>query len=158
MVAVCRVPEEAEVRGRLVAPGMDARLEVRVLYGALLEATVSQWQLHEAQGRAVRSKRRFHYREDVWDGSRRRTAAPNASEALCRPVQPGERAENRDARYSVEVGTVLGPGAAGHCASLPWEISSGPTLVGRSGGNDARPMPEEKADHLIVALKPGKAG
>lgn len=28
----------------------------------------------------------------------------------------------------------------------------------RGGGNDDPPMPEEKSDHLVVAMKPGNAG
>lgn len=31
-------------------------------------------------------------------------------------------------------------------------------VVGRSGGNDARPMRGEKSDHFIVAMKPVKVG
>ena len=31
-------------------------------------------------------------------------------------------------------------------------------LVGLCGGNDRRPMPLEKSDHLVVVMKPGNAG
>jgi hypothetical protein len=52
-------------------------------------------------------------REAMWGRSRRRAAAPNISEALCRPVRSGERAKERDAQSPTEIGAVLGPGAAG---------------------------------------------
>ncbi len=71
----------------------------------------------------------------------------------------GERARQRDAQYpSVAVG-VLEAGAAGHCSTLPQEISIDPTWFGRArGGNDERPMSMEKSDHPIVAWKPGNVG
>jgi len=40
--------------------------------------------------------------------ARGETAAPNGSEALCRPVQMGERADDRDARYPVVLGRYWG--------------------------------------------------
>jgi len=71
----------------------------------------------------------------------------------------GERAGQREARYPTVAGRVGRAGAAGHCSSLPQEISTGPPRSGRwPGGNDELPMPVEKADHLVVAMKPGNAG
>jgi hypothetical protein len=49
-------------------------------------------------------------REAVWGRSRRRAAAPNVREALCRPGRSGERAMERDAQNPTEIGAVLGPG------------------------------------------------
>ena len=65
-------------------------------------------------------------RDGVWDGSRSRTAAPNASEPLCKPDRPGERVSKRDAQNPTEVGAVMGAGAAGHPLFLPREICVGP--------------------------------
>lgn len=88
-----------------------------------------------------------------------RTAAPNASEPLSRLPGLGECAHQHDARYPTVAVEVLEAGAAGHCLTLPQEISIDPTLVGRAkGGNDECPMSVEKSDHFIVASKPGNAG
>ncbi len=98
-------------------------------------------------------------REAVWGGSRRRTAAPNASEPPSRLVRPGKCAFQHDAQYPTEVGAVVGVGAAGHCSPLPREVSMGPPRSGSVGeGNDACAKPMEKSDHLVVAMKPGNAG
>ena len=76
----------------------------------------------------------------------------------------GECAFQHDARYPTESGMVMGAAAAGHCQSLPQEISRGPRLresgvSGRvHGGNDVRATPVEKSDHPVVARKPGNAG
>jgi hypothetical protein len=88
-----------------------------------LEATASRRQLHA--GRASRDNPAWR-REAVWGRSRRRAAAPNVSEALCRPGRSGERAKERDAQNPTEIGAVLGPGAAVHPVSLPWEVCMGP--------------------------------
>ena len=71
----------------------------------------------------------------------------------------GKCAWQHDARFPTVAGTVLGAEAAGHCSSLPQEISTGPSPSGRvRGGNDARPKPVEKSDHPIQVMKPGNAG
>lgn len=71
----------------------------------------------------------------------------------------GERARQRDARFPIVVGGVFEAGAAGHCSTLPQEISMGPACAGRAReGNDERPMSMEKSDHPIVASMPGNAG
>jgi hypothetical protein len=88
-----------------------------------LEATASRRQLHA--GGASRDNPAWR-REAVWGRSRRRAAAPNVSEALCRPGRSGERAKERDAQNPTEIGAVLGPGAAVHSVSLPWEVCMGP--------------------------------
>jgi hypothetical protein len=108
-------------------------------------------------------------REAVWGRSRRRAAAPNVSEALCRPGRSGERAKERDAQNPTEIGAVLGPGAAVHPVSLPWEVSMGPRRApiarerwgasGRpEGGNDDRPTSMQKSDLFVGAWKLVKAG
>ena len=104
-------------------PGMDPGLEVQVLCGA-------SWKQPQAEGNctqdgASRDNPAWR-REAVWGRSRRRAAAPNVSEALCRPGRSGERAKERDAQNPTEIGTVLGPGAAVHPVSLPWEVCMGP--------------------------------
>ena len=71
----------------------------------------------------------------------------------------GECARQHDALYPTVTGVVLGTGAAGHCSSLPQEVSMDPCRGGRArGGNDKCPKSLEKSDHPIVALKPGNAG
>jgi len=88
-----------------------------------LVATASRRQLH-AESAVVR--RQSWRREAVWGRSPRRTAAPNASEALSRPGRPGERAFERDAQNPTEVGAVMGTAAAGHPVFLPREVCMGP--------------------------------
>ena len=77
------------------------------------------------QGYAV-VRRQLWRREAVWGRSPRRTAAPNASELLDRPFQPGERAFERDAQNPTEAGAVMGAAAAGHPVFLPREVCRGP--------------------------------
>ncbi len=89
--------------------------------------------------------------------ARGETAAPNASEALCRPDQLGERAKDRDARYPVEL--VRYWGRERRDIEHPYPGRSLRVRTGRAqGGNDARPKLGEKSDHPIVAVKPVKAG
>ena len=81
---------------------MIERLEVKVLCGA------SQRQ-PRVEGSCMRPNlaektRRGLSREGVWDGSRRRTAAPNASEPLRRLSDLGECASQHDARYLTVIG------------------------------------------------------
>ena len=107
----------------LGVPGMDPGLEVQVLCGA-------SWKQPQAEGNctqvgASRDNPAWR-REVVWGRSRRRAAAPNVSEALRRPGRSGERAKERDAQNPTEIGAVLGPGAAVHPVSLPWEVCMGP--------------------------------
>jgi hypothetical protein len=97
-------------------------------------------------------------REGVWDGSRIRTAAPNASEPLRRLLGPGQACSPTRCPISDRGRGVLGAEAAGHCFILPQEISLGP-LDGRpEEGNDDWSMLREKSDRPIVAMKPGNAG
>ena len=93
----------------------------------------------------------------------RQIAASNESEVPLRLACQGERARQCDALY---------PDVAGQY----WERSRRDTLrpypkrsplilggggkgeVGFDGGNDTSPKSEEKSDHLVVAMKPVKAG
>ena len=120
---------------------------------------MSQGQLHEGMGRrAVESPSR----EAVWGGSRRRTAALNESEPLCRPVWPGERAYERDARDP----TVGQDGTGGRRGGTSSVLTRGDLhgSVARQrggsgfGGNDGPAMPMEKSEFPIVARRPEKAG
>src|SRR6516164_9787785 len=77
--------------------------------------------------------RRWGRRETIRPGAARScgeeaggAAAPNVSEALRRPGRSGERAKERDAQNPTEIGAILGPGAAVHPVSLPWEVCMGP--------------------------------
>ena len=136
-------------------PGMDPGLEVQVLCGA-------SWKQPQAEGNctqvgASRDNPAWR-REAVWGRSRRRAAAPNVSEALCRPGRSGERAKERDTQNPTEIGAVLGPGAAVHPVSLPWEVCMGPRSGRLEGGNDDRPTSMQKSDLFVGAWKPVKAG
>ena len=106
-----------------------------------LVATASWRQLHAVTAVVRRQSWR---REAVWRRSPRRTAAPNASEPLCKPDRPGERVSKRNpsadhssqlrwpeplvsfAQNPTEAGAVMGAGAAGHPVFLPREICVGP--------------------------------
>jgi hypothetical protein len=97
-------------------------------------------------------------REGVWNGSRSRTAALNASEPLRRLLAPGQACLSTRRPISDRGRGVLRAEAAGHYFILPQEISPGP-LSGRSEeGNDDRSMLGEKSDRPIVVWKPGNAG
>ena len=123
----------------------------------LSEATASQRQLHETKA--------GNMTPDVY------AARPCGMEAVGEPqrrtqVNPcagrpglGKCARQHDARYPIEVGTVFGAAAAGHCSSLLQEISMGPPQGGSAhGGNDGCAMPMEKSDHPVVAVRPGNTG
>lgn len=69
-------------------------------------------------------------REGVWDGSRKRTAAPNLREPSSRLAGLGKCAAQHDARYPIRGQQVRRAVAAGCCSTLPQEISSGPATVG----------------------------
>jgi hypothetical protein len=97
-------------------------------------------------------------REGVWDGSRSRTAAPNASKPLGRLLGPGQACSSTQRPISDRGRGVLGAEAAGHCFILPQEISLGPPDGRPVEGNDHRSTPREKSDRPIVAVKPGNAG
>lgn len=82
-----------------------------------------------------------------------------SSELLNRPVQPGQRASERDARNPTEAGAVKGAAAAGNSMFLPWEVCMGPfRTVGWEKVSDDRPTPMQKSDLSIIAMKPVKAG
>ena len=97
-------------------------------------------------------------REGVWDGSRSRTAAPNASEPLCRLLGPGQACSSTRRPISDRGPGVLRAEAAGHCFTLPQELSPGPQCGRLEEGNDDQSMLGEKSDRPIVVTKPGNAG
>ncbi|MDT5391650.1 MAG: hypothetical protein QOE04_5291 [Mycobacterium sp.] len=119
-----------------------------------LVATASWRQLHAVTAVVRRQSWR---REAVWRRSPRRTAAPNASEPLCKPDRPGERVSERNAQNPTEAGAVMGAGAAGHPVFLPREICVGPPSGRPEGGNDDGTTPMQKSDSFIVATKLVKA-
>jgi hypothetical protein len=103
------------------------------------------------------TKRRLS-REGVWDGSWMRTVALNASEPLSKLSEPGLVCAATRRPISDRGRGVLRAEAAGHCFTLPQEISSSPRDGRLEEGNDDQPMLGEKSDHPIVAWKPGNAG
>jgi hypothetical protein len=82
-------------------------------------------------------------REDVWDGSRIRTAAPNASKPLSRLLGPGLACLPTRRPISVRGRGVLGAEAAGCCFTLPQELSLGPHDGRPEEGNDDWSTPRE---------------
>ncbi len=102
-----RSPTRCAWHGHWIGGGSPLRGE--------MVATASRRQLHAA---SVVVRHRCWRREAVWGRSPRRTAAPNASEPLCKPNRPGQRVCKRDARTPSEAGAVLGAGAAGHSVNL----------------------------------------
>ena len=97
-------------------------------------------------------------REGVWDGSRSRTAALNASEPLRRLLGLGLVCLATRRPISGRVRGVLRAAAAGHCFTLPQEISPGPLRGRWEEGNDDLSTLGEKSDRLIVVSKPSNAG
>jgi len=106
----------------------------------LLTTTISQRQLHQC--------------EVVWRRSRRRTAAPNASEPLCRLDRPGERAMDRDAQQSA-VGRLGNGGGSGGTSNV---LTRGDLWrrhdvgVGKEATTTRLQLPE-KSDPFVVAMK-----
>lgn len=131
-------------------------MEVKVLYGPLLEGTMSRRQLHEAQrveptpvvsaartcGMEARGKPQHRAKANP------REAGPTWASVL-RNATPGIQ-PRRDG---------IGDGGGGTLLILTLGDLSGSAGSGRpQGGNDARPMPGEKSDRPIVASKPGNSG
>lgn len=71
---------------------------------------------------------------------------------------PGQACRSTRRPVSNRGRLVLGAVAARSHSSLLQEISSGPATVGPKKAFDEGPMPEEKSDRPIVAMKPAKAG
>ncbi len=153
-----------------VAPGMGAELEVKVLYGSLLEETMSRRQLHEAErGDARRRKRRHAAIRDA--ASARASARSCGVEALGAP-QHRTKVKLRKAfdAWVSALPSVMpdiqsrhrgsGDGGGGTLCVLTRGELHGPVRCGRRGeGNDDPPIPfVEQSDHLIVVTKPGNAG
>ena len=130
-----------------------------------LEATASRRQLHA--GRASRDNPAWR-REAVWGRSRRRAAAPNVSEALCRPGRSGERGTRRPKSNRDRSGIGAGSGSTssvltlgglhGSAKGTPTRVSDGVRSGRPEGGNDDRPTSMQKSDLFVGAWKPVKAG
>ncbi len=152
-----------------IAPGMGAELEVKVLYGSLLEETMSRRQLHEAErGVALRRKRRRAAIRDA--ASARKSARSCGMEALDAP-QHRTKVKLRKA-FDAWVSALpsatpdiqsrhrgSGDGGGGTlCVLTRGDLHRSMRCGRRGGGNDDPPTPVEKSDHLIVVMKPGNAG
>ncbi len=152
-----------------IAPGMGAELEVKVLYGSLLEVTMSRRQLHEAERGGAFRRRRRH--AAIRDAATARTSARSCGmEALDAP-QHRAKAKLRkafDAWASALPSATpdiqsrhrgSGDGGGGTlCVLTRGELHRSARCGRRGGGNDDPPTPVEKSDHLIVVMKPGNAG
>jgi hypothetical protein len=145
-------------------------LKVEVLYGSLLEETVSRRQLHEAErGAVTRRDRRLAVLI--------REAAPGrASVRSCEMEardEPQHRAKAKlrkavDAWVSVRVNVTpdiqsrhrgSGDGGGGTLRALTQgDLFSSAASGRREAGNDDPSMAGEKSDHLVVVMKPGNAG
>ena len=100
------------------------------------------------------SQRQLHRREGVWGRSWRRTAAPNASEPLCRQDRPGERAYNRDAQQPAVGRLGSGGGSGGTSNVLTWGDLWRRHDVGvGKEATTTRLQPPEKSDPFIRAMK-----
>lgn len=152
-----------------VAPGMYTELEVKVLYGTLLEVTMSRRQLHEAERRTGdRRQRRSSVSRDA--ASARASARSCGMEALDEP-QHRTKVKLRKA-FGVWVSVPanatpdiqtrprgIGDGRGGTlCVLTQGDLYESTWCGRRGGGNDDPPMPVEKSDHPVVVLKPGNAG
>jgi hypothetical protein len=135
------------------APGMIEWLEVKVLYGALVEATVSIRQLHKGRRFQMEPRPESARMCGMEAGSepRRRTKVKSRKAGLGWVSVLGNATP-----VSSRGRTVLGTAAAGSCSSLPWEISPSPRC-GREPGN-RHSMLGEKSDHPIRVVRPGNAG
>jgi len=132
-----------EPGGRPCALNMDDRLGVKVPCRV-------RW-------RQLRAKGNCTFREGVWRGSRRQTAAPNASKPSEGRPGGGERARQRDTQHPTVARTVMGEGAAGHWSSLLQEISIDPRgAVGSEEETTRIRKSVEKSDLLIRARKRSK--
>ena len=100
------------------------------------------------------SQRQLHHREVLWGRSWRRTAAPNASEPLCRQDRPGERAYNRDAQQPAVGRSGSGGGRGGTSNALTrgdlWRRHD--VGVGKEATTTRLQLPE-KSDPFVVAMK-----
>ena len=122
------------------------------------ESHTSQRQLHTSEHRCDGSNWTAG-REAVWGGSRRRAAALNGSEPLCRPVWSGQRAYERDARNPGVDQDGSGGRSGGTVNALTRGGLYGSAKGGRwEGRKDDLPMPVEKSESFIVAMRPVKAG
>ena len=139
-------------------PGMGIELGGGSPLRSLLETTVSQRQLHTSEHRCDRSNWTAG-REAVWGGSRRRAAALNGSEPLCRPVWSGQRASERDARNPAVDQDGSGGRSGGTVNALTRGGLYGSAEGGRrEGRKDDLPTLVEKSESFIVAMRPAKAG
>ena len=103
-------------------------------------------------------RRELLNREVVWGRSPRRTAAPNESEPLDRPNRSGERASQRDAQNPTETGAVMRGRRRDIQCSYPGRSARVRESGRREEGNDDLPMPLQKSDLFVRAMKPVKAG
>jgi len=135
---------------------MDERLGVRVPYGALLEVTVSRRQLHEVERvepTPVAYAARTCGMEARGKPQHRAKAKPRKAGPIWVSV-PGSATPDIQPRRDGS-----GDGGGGTLLILTLGDLFGSAESGRpQGGNDARPMPGEKSDRLVVARKPGNAG
>jgi len=149
---------------------MNTKLEVRVLYGSLLEVTVSWRQLHEAERRAV-------IRRDRWLAVLTREAAPGRASARSCGMEARDEPQHRakaklrkafDAWVNVRDNVTpdiqsrhrgIGDGGGGTLRVLTQgDLFSSAKGGRREAGDDDPSMAGEKSDHLVVVLKPGNAG
>ncbi len=111
---------------------------------------------------SIRHIDRIHLcREAVWDKPRGEPWYRTQVNPCAGRLGLGECAWQHEARYPTAARLVVGAAIAGHCSSLPQEISTGPSPISdgrRYEGNDVLARPAEKSDHPIVAMKPGNAG
>jgi hypothetical protein len=128
--------------------GMDVRLGVEVPCGAAggnHELKATAWPARACGEEAMKQ-----------------IAASNESEVPLRLACQGERAEQCNALYPDVAGQYGERSRRDTLRPYPKRsllvLGGGNGEVGLGGGNDTSPMPEEKSDHLVVAMKPVKVG
>jgi len=159
-----------------VAPGMGAELKMKVLYGSLLEETMSRRQLHEAERRAGRDQRWSSQRwirdaQAVWTLCRSVSVRSCGMEALD-AAQHRAKAKLRKANEvwvsvpsNVTPDIQSRPRSSGDGGGVKLCVLTQGVLHGSAaavGGKEAttthRCLSVERSDHFVVAMKPGNAG
>ena len=131
-------------------------MKVKVLYGPLLEGTVSRRQLHEAE-RVEETPVAYAVRTC---GMEARGKPQHRTKVKPRKAGPAWVSVLGSATPGIQPWRDgIGDGGGGTLLFFTLGDLFGSVANGRpQGGNDARPMPEEKSDRPIVVSKPGNAG
>ncbi len=158
-----------------VAPGMGAELKMKVLYGSVLEETMSRRQLHEAERGAV-CRPRGRCAVLIRDARTGRTPCRAVPARSCgmEALDAAQHRAKAKFRKALEVWVSVPSNVTPDIQSRPRStgtgggaklcvLTQGDLCVSASsgrwgGGNDDPPRHAEKSDHPVVVMKPGNAG